>query len=235
MNRTDRLYALVEELRAASPRPRSARWLAERFEVSKRTIERDLNALQQSGVPVFAEQGRTGGYVLDKGRTLPPLNITPAQATALAVGLHALGGTPFAADARDALRKVLAVMPEPERAAADEFAGRVQLLVSPSPTPEVPHVLRDALSARRVLRLVYADARGATTDRLVEPVGFLGGEQWYLIAWCRLRDALRGFRLDRIQQAHRLDETAPPRLIDLAELDTLGREKAGLSEVVRSG
>ncbi|MFI9076155.1 hypothetical protein ACIGW8_06580 [Streptomyces sioyaensis] len=59
-----------------------------------------------------------------------PLNITPAQATALAVGLHALGGTPFAADARDALRKVLAVMPEPERAAADEFAARVQLLVS---------------------------------------------------------------------------------------------------------
>ncbi|QHC20204.1 helix-turn-helix transcriptional regulator [Streptomyces sp. GS7] len=235
MNRTDRLYALVEELRAASPRPRSARWLAGRFEVSVRTIERDLQALQQSGVPVYAEQGRTGGYVLDRERTLPPLNITPAQATALAVGLHALGGTPFAADARDALRKVRAVMPERERAAADEFAARVQLLVSPSPSPEVSRVLRDAVSDRRVLRLVYADARGATTDRLVEPLGFLGGERWYLIAWCRLRDAVRGFRLDRIQEAHRLDETAPPRLVDLAELDTFGHEKTGLSEVVKSG
>ncbi|MGW7005937.1 helix-turn-helix transcriptional regulator [Streptomyces sp. NPDC054933] len=233
MNRTDRLYALVEELRAASPRPRSARWLAEHFEVSTRTIERDLSALQQSGVPVYAEQGRSGGYVLDKERTLPPLNITPAPAPALAVGLHTLDGTPFAADARDALRKVLAVMPERERAAAGEFAARVQLLVPPSPSPEVPRVLREALSARRVLRLVYADARGETTERLVEPLGFLGGEQWYLIAWCRLRGAVRGFRLDRVQEAHQLDETAPPRLIDLADLDTLGREKTRLTEIVQ--
>ncbi|MCQ4046190.1 helix-turn-helix transcriptional regulator [Streptantibioticus rubrisoli] len=231
MNRTDRLYALVEELRAASPRPRSARWLAERFEVSTRTIERDLNALQQSGVPLYAEQGRSGGYVLDRERTLPPLNITPAQATALAVGLHTLAGTPFEDDARDALRKVLAVMPQRERMAAGEFADRVRLLVPSAPPPDVPRVLRQALSARRVLRLVYADARGATTERLVEPLGFLGGERWYLVGWCRLRDAVRGFRLDRVQDAQQLDETAPPRLVDLAELDTLGREKTRLSEV----
>ncbi|SEC51238.1 helix-turn-helix transcriptional regulator [Microbacterium hydrocarbonoxydans] len=59
VNRTDRLYALVEELRAMSPRPRSARWLAERFEVSRRTVERDLSALQQAGLPIWAEPGRT--------------------------------------------------------------------------------------------------------------------------------------------------------------------------------
>ena len=63
MNRTDRLYALVEELRAVSPRPRSARWLAARFEVSSRTVERDIAALQEAGVPIWAEPGRTGGYV----------------------------------------------------------------------------------------------------------------------------------------------------------------------------
>ena len=62
MNRTDRLYALVEEMRAVAPRPRSARWLAGRFEVSVRTVERDISALQQSGVPIYAESGRTGGY-----------------------------------------------------------------------------------------------------------------------------------------------------------------------------
>lgn len=61
MNRTDRLYALVEELRAVAPRLRSASWLAARFEVSTRTIERDLSALQQTGVPIWAEPGRTGG------------------------------------------------------------------------------------------------------------------------------------------------------------------------------
>ena len=65
MNRLDRLYALVEELRAAGSRGRSARRLAERFEVSVRTIERDILALQEAGVPISAQLGRRGGYVLD--------------------------------------------------------------------------------------------------------------------------------------------------------------------------
>ncbi|MFI5688260.1 helix-turn-helix transcriptional regulator [Streptomyces sp. NPDC051636] len=237
MNRTDRLYALVEELRAAAPRPRSARALARRFEVSVRTIERDLAALQQSGVPIHAQAGRTGGYVLDKERTLPPLTVTPAEATALAVGMHALAGTPFAADARSALRKVLAVMPGRERAAAAEMAGRVQLLVpvaraARTAGPVVPGALREALSAGRVLRLEYADAQGAVTARDVEPLGFLGGdEHWYLAAWCRLRDAPRGFRLDRIRAVGALDEPVPPRPFDLAELDTLGSDLRPLDEL----
>ena len=66
MNRTDRLYALVEDLRAIAPRPRSARQLAAKYEVSTRTIERDILALQESGVPVYAETGRHGGYVIDR-------------------------------------------------------------------------------------------------------------------------------------------------------------------------
>jgi predicted DNA-binding transcriptional regulator YafY len=227
MNRTDRLYALVEELRAASPRPRSARTLARRFEVSVRTVERDLAALQQSGVPVYAEPGRSGGYVLDPERTLPPLTITPAEATALAVGLHGLDGTPFAADARSALLKVLAVMPERERAAAVDLAGRVRMLVPVArpAQPVVPGPLREALTAGRVLRLEYADAAGAVTARDVEPLAFLGGdEHWYLAAWCRLRRAARGFRLDRIRAVTALDERTPDRAVDLAELDTLSSD-----------
>ena len=174
MNRTDRLYALVEELRAASPRPRSARWLAGRFDVSSRTIERDLSALQESGVPIYAEPGRSGGYVLDKNHTLPPLTITPAEATALAVGLHALSGTPFAGDARSALHKILAIMPPRERHATRELADRVRLTASQRQPTGVPRTLREALSTRQVLRLRYTDAQGAGTDRLVEPMGFLG-------------------------------------------------------------
>ncbi|OIK03617.1 helix-turn-helix transcriptional regulator [Streptomyces monashensis] len=230
MNRTDRLYALVEELRAAAPRPRSARALARHFEVSVRTIERDLAALQQSGLPIHAEPGRTGGYVLDRERTLPPLTITPAEATALAVALHALDGTPFAVDARSALHKVLAVMPERERRAAGELAERVRLLVpatrpAPPAGPVVPRALREALTAGRVLRLDYADAAGRRTARDVEPLGFLGGtEHWYLAGWCRLRNAPRGFRLDRVRAATALDERAPHRAVDLTALDTLGSD-----------
>src|SRR2546423_4163477 len=123
MNRTDRLYALVEELRAVTPAPRSARWLAQRFEVSARTVERDIGALQQAGVPIYAEPGRTGGYVLDKTHTLPPVNVTPGEAVAIAVALEGLRGTPFEEAARAALRKVVAVMPARDAVAAGERAG----------------------------------------------------------------------------------------------------------------
>ena len=110
MNRTDRLYAIVEELRAVSPRPRSARWLAERFEVSTRTVERDLSALQQAGTPIWAEPGRTGGYCLDRERTLPPINLTPQEAVAMAVALEGTAGTPFGSAARTAMRKLVTAM-----------------------------------------------------------------------------------------------------------------------------
>ncbi|MFG2059015.1 helix-turn-helix transcriptional regulator [Micromonospora sp. NPDC048930] len=206
MNRTDRLYALVEELRAVSPRPRSARWLAQRFEVSARTVERDIAALQAAGVPIWAEPGRTGGYVIDRARTLPPVNLSPTEAVAMAVALHRLNGTPFAAAAGAALRKLVAVMPAADVAEAHRLAGRVRLIGGGPPTP-VPAAVADAVAARRVLRLRYADRAGADSMRDVEPLAYLGNRtHWYLVAWCRLRDGLRCFRTDRIVSVRPLAE-----------------------------
>ncbi|MBR7676158.1 HTH domain-containing protein, partial [Streptomyces daliensis] len=140
MNRTDRLYALVEELRAVAPRPRSARRLADHFEVSVRTIERDIAALQQSGVPIWAEPGRTGGYCLDRSRTLPPVNLTPDEAVAMALALRRMEGTPFRATAGSALRKLVAAMGRDDADAAHERAGRIHLLgpLDPSDPPGPP-------------------------------------------------------------------------------------------------
>ena len=222
MNRTDRLYAMVEELRAIAPRPRSARWLAQRFEVCTRTVERDIGALQQSGVPIYAEPGRTGGYTLDKARTLPPVNVTPAEAVAIAVALRRLAGTPFQDAARSALQKLVAVMPEPDVGRAEAFGRRVHFVEAPGrpQPPPVPRVIADALSAGRVLRLEYADRHDALSRRLVEPLGYIGGrEHWYLLAWCRLRDGARVFRLDRIRSATWTDEVVPGRPFDPAWLD----------------
>ncbi|PWR17029.1 transcriptional regulator [Micromonospora sicca] len=219
MNRTDRLYALVEELRAVSPRPRSARWLARRFEVSARTIERDIGALQASGVPIWAEPGRTGGYVVDRAHTLPPVNLTAGEAVAMAVALHRLGGTPFASAAGAALRKLVAVMPAADVAEAHRLAGRVHLIGDGPATP-VPAVVADAVTARRVLRLTYADRSGVASTRDVEPLGYLGNPRhWYLLAWCRLRDELRCFRTDRIVSVHplsgRVDRELRPGDLDI--------------------
>jgi predicted DNA-binding transcriptional regulator YafY len=251
MNRTDRLYALVEELRAVSPRPRSARQLARKYEVSTRTIERDILALQESGVPVYAETGRHGGYVVDKTLTLPPVNFTAAEMVAIAVSLAGAEATPFAFAARSALRKVLAAAPADQMAEAEQLIDRVRLIGSsrartsgPSPAiagsddaagaPKageavakhpngqaqkmIPLAIQDAITARHVLRLEYRNRHDVVTVRKVEPVAFAGTQaHWYLMAWCRLRDRGRAFRIDRILTAVDTGERAPHR--SYADLD----------------
>lgn len=220
MNRTDRLYAIVEELRAVAPRPRSASWLARHFEVSVRTVERDIGALQQSGTPIYAEPGRTGGYCLDKARTLPPVNLTPGEAVAMALALRGLAGTPFAATAGTALRKLVAAMQADDASAARQLAGRVHLVGRGGPVAPVPRLVADALSERRVLRIGYGDRSGAVTVREIEPMGYVGNAtHWYLLAWCRLRLAVRAFRTDRIGAVTVTAEVPPPRELTEADLD----------------
>ena len=217
MNRTDRLYALVEELRAVAPRPRSARQLAERYEVSTRTIERDILALQESGVPVYAVTGRRGGYVIDKARTLPPLNFTAAEMLAMAVSLAGAQATPFASALRSALRKVLAAAPAAQTAQAAQLADRVRLIGTRS---AVPLAIQEAIIARHVLRLRYRDRHDVMTCRDVEPVAFAGTRaHWYLVGWCRLRQGPRAFRLDRIHAAADTGEPAPHRSYGDLEVD----------------
>jgi predicted DNA-binding transcriptional regulator YafY len=210
MNRMDRLYALVEELRAAGSPGRSARWLAERFEVSVRTIERDILALQEAGVPISAQLGRRGGYVLDRSMSLPPLNFTPAEAVALAVGLRRLDDTPWARDARTALLKVVAAMPERAAARARTLADRVRLLVQPLSAPDqaiADAVVRAVEEATPIL-IDYLDVGGRPTVRQVEPHHVvLGPNGSYVTGWCRLRQDERVFRIDRIRSVEPLTGT----------------------------
>jgi predicted DNA-binding transcriptional regulator YafY len=227
MTRTDRLYALVEELRAVAPRPRSARWLADRFGVSSRTIERDLSALQQSGVPIWAEPGRTGGYCLDTSHTLAPLGFTVDEALAVMVALGTLAESPFRDSATSALRKIVAVTDDRSLRETADLASRIHLLGDEKPT-EAPAGLAAALRTGQVLRITYTDRDGGTTERDVEPMGFVGkGQNWYLIAWCRLRDGLRAFRGDRIADAEPLAERAPRRTLRAEDLGIVeGRLRA---------
>ncbi|MFB9835537.1 helix-turn-helix transcriptional regulator [Actinoallomurus acaciae] len=214
MNRTDRLYAIVEELRASSPGRRTARSLADRFEVSVRTIERDVSALQQAGVPIYADTGRGGGYTLDRTRTLPPMNFTPAEAVAVGIALGQATGAPFARSARTALLKIIAAMSAADSAEARELAERIQFLVpgTRDDRASVPAVVEEAVALRQVVRLAYVDRNGAETERDVEPVAFVSGRRdWYLVGWCRLREGPRLFRMDRVRRASLLEETAPVR------------------------
>ncbi|MFI6107475.1 helix-turn-helix transcriptional regulator [Streptomyces sp. NPDC051310] len=211
MNRTDRLYALVEHLRAVAPQCRSARALADRFEVSIRTIERDIAALQQAGVPIYAQAGRRGGYVLDKEASLPPLNFTAEEAVAVAIALVPLQQTPFAGQAVSALSKVLAAMPAASMAGARDLADRVKFMGKADGPLAAPtavwRVISNAVHRRECVRIDYTDAHGRASTREVEPGLMLTAEEgrfladWYLAGWCRLRQEGRAFRLDRIRHA----------------------------------
>ncbi|MGP3974076.1 helix-turn-helix transcriptional regulator [Streptomyces sp. 8N114] len=225
MNRTARLYALVEELRAAAPRPLTVAVLAAQFEVSRRTVQRDLQALMEAGVPVRTTPGRGGGWSIDPEMTLPPIHFTADEASALAVALAAVDASaPYAGAARTAAQKIAASMTGPASAAAHELAARIVAVPSPN-NSAVRAAVEQALTTNAVLWLSYTDAAGRESDRVVEPAGLLTADgRWYLIAWCRTRRAGRGFRLDRITAAAPTSEQAQSH--DLAEL-LLGSAAAG--------
>ena len=166
--------------------------------------------------------------------TLPPVALTPEQAAAVAVALAAQPAGPYATDGRAALEKVLAVLePDPARRAellaTSEEAGR---------SAAVRSVVEQAVTRRRVLVLEYRDGRGSTSQREVEPQLLArSGRHWFLVAWCREREAVRWFREDRVEGVEITGETAPRR--DLADLGTppVDRHPAGraLDEAVAPG
>jgi predicted DNA-binding transcriptional regulator YafY len=211
VNRTDRMYALVEELRAAGRRGRTAGQLAAHFEVSVRTIERDLSALGQAGVPLATRQGRSGGYTIDRSMSLPPLNFTPREAAAIAVAMSRSEHVLFKRDARSALQKIVAAMPDRALQEARATAEKVRLLVLPSPDPDaaVAETIWRAVRDNQVLRIHYIDVGGIETERDVEPQHVVVGPNGsYLTAWCHLRTEERVFRMDRITRAE--PTTTPP-------------------------
>ncbi|MET8755732.1 HTH domain-containing protein, partial [Streptomyces sp. NPDC004667] len=182
MNRTVRLYALVEELRAVAPRPMTVAALAARFEVSARTVQRDLQALMETGVPVRTTTGRGGGWSIDREMTLPPIHFTADEASALAVALAAADAdarAPYAGAVRTAAQKIAASMTGPASAAARQLAARIVAQPS-SADATVRAAVERALGANTVLRLTYTDAAGRGSDREVEPAGLLTAEgRWY--------------------------------------------------------
>jgi predicted DNA-binding transcriptional regulator YafY len=217
VNRTDRLYALVEELRARAPRLMRASELAERFEVTIRTVERDLLALQEAGVPIWAQPGPGGGYSLNVDTTLPPLNLTPAEAAAIATALAATRAMPFAEAGRSALQKLTGVMASAPKDSASRLVSHIRVVQGPlhSPASSVDEVIQRALLASVAVEMTYRDFQSRETVRVVEPAGLVGTRHgWYLAAWCRLRQAPRAFRLDRIVSASLTTEPMPARPLE---------------------
>ncbi|NMM44840.1 YafY family transcriptional regulator [Rhodospirillaceae bacterium KN72] len=198
MRRADRLFQIVQFLRGG--RLVTARMLAEKLEVSERTIYRDIADLQSTGVPIEGEAGV--GYVLRAGFDLPPLMFNRDEIVALTAGarlIRAWGGAAMAKAAEEALIKIDAVLPEARKAGASEVEIHAMALeMTPAVRTRIDELER-AVDARLRLDLTYRDAEDRDTRRVVRPLGlWFWGKVWTLIAWCELRDDFRMFRLDRI-------------------------------------
>lgn len=199
MRRADRLFQIVQYLRGG--RLTTARALAEKLEVSERTIYRDVADLIGSGVPVEGEAGV--GYVMREGFDLPPLMFTRDEIVALVAGarlIRAWGGMAMASAAEEALVKIGAVLPEEARARA----ASVQVHAFQAPElDDRTRLLLDRIEAAtgEQMRLVlgYRDESDIRTDRIVRPLGlWFWGKVWTLVGWCELRQDFRMFRVDRI-------------------------------------
>ena len=243
MNRFDRALAILLLLRGG--KTLSATDLARRFEVSPRTIYRDVETLSAVGVPVYAEMGRTGGFRLLAGYFLPPVMFTTAEAISLLLGLtllRSLRATPFVADVETAEHKLLAAVPDYLRATladAQKVIGFEQPPADifhpdpPDPTPPITTTaegvavsifLRAVLDRRTLLLRYRSPYRGTTDEMIAVPLGlFWDRDRWYLAGRRDgADDALRLWRADRVLEiSPRNLPAAPAPAFDVRDL--LGR------------
>lgn len=200
MRPADRLFRIIQILRCR--RLTTAAYLAEKLEVSTRTVYRDINDLVCSGVPVEGEAGV--GYALDKSYELPPLMFTVDEITALQLGARTVqswADDSMAAHAESALQKIDQVLPADLK---EQLQQTTLMAVNLAPAPRVFEYfspVRQAIDCRRVLKLHYTDGAGNKTTRQVRPLCMtFFAPTWMLTAWCETRDAFRSFRLDRIDK-----------------------------------
>jgi predicted DNA-binding transcriptional regulator YafY len=207
MRRADRLFDILLSLRAAS-RPVTAATLAERLEVTTRTIYRDIAALQARRVPIEGEAGV--GYILRRGFELPPLMFTIDEIDAIAVGVRLLRRLrdPGLQDAAaSVLAKVTAVLPEALRAGVAAPAFFISDGSAIMPDGIDLSDVRRAIRENRKLRVSYTDAAGRQSHRTIWPVALAYYVDVTLLgAWCELREDFRNFRVDRIQASTMLDD-----------------------------
>lgn len=200
MSRSARLLTLLEILRRHRGIVTGSE-LAQRTQVSLRTLYRDIEALRIQGVSIEGEAGT--GYRVRPGWVLPPLMFDEDELEALILGMRWVGARTdpaLAASARSALDRIEAVLPADLRHVFEQSA----LLVGPTMDPQEGtsldlKLVREAIKNRHVVQLRYRDGKDATTSRIVWPValGFFETTR-VLAAWCQLREDFRHFRLDRI-------------------------------------
>ena len=206
MRRADRLFHIIQLIRGR--RLTTAAYLAQRLEVSERTIYRDIADLQFQGVPIEGEAGV--GYRLGAGFDLPPMMFTQDEAKALVASVRMAQvwlDPALAQSAEDALGMILSVLPVEARVAAEALAVYAPSGGLPPSTQITLQTLREAVHERCKVFINYRDLADKPSERTLRPLGcFYWGKVWTLAAWCEQRNDFRSFRVDRVTSVRRLDE-----------------------------
>ena len=197
--RADRLFQIVQILRTR--RRVTAALLAERLEVSERTVYRDIRDLSLSGVPIQGEAG--SGYRLMPGFDIPPLMFTGMEVEALIAAIAMLqtwSGDALAKAAGSAQEKLLAVLPTDRRIMAERNRILTPDFDKYPQTRRWFDVLHQAMRQHDEVFIHYQNQKSEQSERVVHPLGLsFWGEVWVLVAWCEMREDYRCFRLDRCQ------------------------------------
>ncbi len=209
MKKSERLLRLLVLLRGRR-RAITAMELADRLEVSERTVYRDIQSLIATGVNIDGEAGV--GYCLRPGSDIAPLMFDAKELEALVLGIRLLKGwadDELIASANRAQDKIKAVLPPHMQ---QEHERKTTKYLVPDykrhSALKFSEPLREAIDSQQVATIHYADEQGNSSERNIESLGLMfWGSAWTVVAWCQLRNGYRLFRLDRIESLNVLDET----------------------------
>ncbi|HEY6255259.1 MAG TPA: YafY family protein [Xanthobacteraceae bacterium] len=218
MNRTERLFALMDALRRHR-RPVTAASLADELAVSLRTIYRDVQVLIGLGAPIDGEAGL--GYLLRPGFFLPPLMFDEDELEALVLGIRWVarqGDTALTQAATNALAKIAAASPKDLRDTLADTGLWVPPLFDSAATGVHLKAVREAIRREHKLKIAYVAETGAPTERAIWPIAMAFYERRQTVAaWCELRSAFRHFRTDRITAITATGERYPKRRVELVK------------------
>jgi predicted DNA-binding transcriptional regulator YafY len=200
MNRIDRLFGILTLLQSKKHVP--AEQIADKFDISVRTVYRDIKALGEQGIPVSFEPQK--GYFVVHGFFLPPVSFTTEEANALLLSESIVYGFTDKS-IRDhyatALNKVKAVMGSGAKEKLEHLNERIKMQFPSciNPTYEYLSVIQQSISARTILQVDYKNNKEEVSSRMVEPIGLIFyALNWHLIGWCHVRSDYRDFRVSRI-------------------------------------
>lgn len=202
MNRLERISAILVKLQTG--RKITAREIAAQFDISLRTVYRDIETLEEAGIPLFGNPGI--GYSIVEGYRLPPLVFTTEEATAfLTAGkfIHKMTDSRNSFHFDTGLDKIRAVMRYTEKEYLEAIENNIAVVGHYKSSIDMPadstRQILQSIRERKTLQIAYTDKEGKTSERTVEPVGCLyNNPNWHLIAWCHHSQSYRNFRIDRI-------------------------------------